>query len=166
MCRNVFKQRIWNCSVWCMLTLKWLATVGGPLLALSPFVAELSRAAIFFLDNCGNNCMWKGAMKWDWDQRQHFQENITMLTFLLMLSFLEAFLLKKEKGDTAFRDIFCRTLGATEPVRVILAPKTSRIIRLPLAAECLYKSRVHKAYLGWCSNLSAHMICPHGMFQV
>ena len=46
-----------NCSVWCMLTLKWLATVGGPLLALSPFVAELSRAAIFFLDNCGNNCM-------------------------------------------------------------------------------------------------------------
>ena len=54
-----------------------------------------------------------------------------------MESFLEAFLLKKEKGDTAFRDI-CRTLGATEPVRVILAPNTSRIIRLPLAVECTF----------------------------
>lgn len=66
----------------------------------------------------------------------HYNVYDTILTFLLMLSFLEAFLLKKEKGDTAFRDIFCRTLGATEPVRVILAPNTSRIMRLPLAAEC------------------------------
>jgi len=52
-----------------------------------------------------------------------------------MVSFLEAFLLKKEKGDTAFRDIFCHTLGATEPVQVILAPNT---MKLSLTAECTF----------------------------
>ena len=46
---------------------------------------------------------------------------------------MDAFLLKKEKGEIAFRDIFCLWLGAREPVLVILAPKTSRISRLPLA---------------------------------
>ena len=62
-CRNVFKipKEFVLYSAW-MLTLKWLATVGGPLLALSPFVAELSWAAIFFLDSCGNDCMQKDAM--------------------------------------------------------------------------------------------------------
>jgi len=39
-------------------------------------------------------------------------------------------------GDTAFRDIVSRMLGATEPIQVILAPNTSRIARLPLAVEC------------------------------
>ena len=62
-CRNVFKipKEFVLYGAW-MLTLKWLATVGGPLLALSPFVAELSWAAIFFLDSCGNDCMQKDAM--------------------------------------------------------------------------------------------------------
>ena len=63
-CRKIPKEvfEFVLCGAW-MLTLKWLATVGGPLLALSPFVAELSWAAIFFLDSCGND--WKDVMKWD-----------------------------------------------------------------------------------------------------
>ena len=52
-----------------------------------------------------------------------------------MVSFLEAFLLNTENGEVALRDIFCLKLGATEPVRVRLAPNISLIIKLPLATR-------------------------------
>ena len=53
---------------------------------------------------------------------------------LVLDSRFDVFLLKRENGDSALRDIFCRMLGATEPVRVNFAPNISRMSRLPLAA--------------------------------
>jgi len=58
-----------------------------------------------------------------------FQVQVTCLA----VSFLDILLPNAAKGDSALRDIFCRTLGAIEPVRVIFAPNISRTKRLPLA---------------------------------